>query len=257
MRSNSGKLSSIDLDRPTVKFLIFYFPFLILPMVWLELIPPVGLHVSLVAVWLAIVVLTTEILYRYTATDPEILRKIVHIGTGNVILLAWWLNIPAWIGIAAAILASIVALLSYWLPLLPGVNSVGRKSLGTFFYAISIGISIAWFWPIASPEYAALGILIMAWGDGMAALIGQRFGRHPYQVWGMNKSWEGSIAMCSVSAIVSSWILVSTHGNHWQTWSIAIAVALAATALETFSKLGLDNLTVPIGSAALAFWLIS
>ncbi len=225
-------------------------------MAWLELIPPMGLHVSLVAAWLAILVLTTETLYRYTATDPEILRKIVHIGTGHVILLAWWLHIPAWIGIGSAILASIVTLLSYWLPLLPGVNSVGRKSLGTFFYAISIGISIAWFWPIDSPEYAALGILIMAWGDGMAALIGQRFGRHPYQIWGMKKSWEGSMAMFLVSLTVSSLILVSTHGNSWQTWGVAIAVALAATVLETFSKLGLDNLTVPIGSAALAFGLI-
>jgi phytol kinase len=225
-------------------------------MPWLELIPPVGLHVSLVAAWLAIVVLTTETLYRYTTTNPEILRKIVHIGTGNVILLAWWFNIPAWIGIAAAIAASIVALLSYWLPLLPGVNSVGRKSLGTFFYAISIGISIAWFWPSDAPEYAALGILIMAWGDGMAALVGQRFGCHFYQVWGMKKSWEGSSAMFVVSAIVSSLILVGTHGNVWQTWSIAIAVAVAATILETFSKLGLDNLTVPIGSAALAFWFL-
>ena len=33
------------------------------------------------------------------------------------------------------------------------------------------------------------------------------------------------------------------------------AIALFATALEAFSKLGIDNLTVPVGSAALCFYL--
>jgi len=32
-------------------------------------------------------------------------------------------------------------------------------------------------------------------------------------------------------------------------------VAVIATALEAFSLLGIDNLTVPLGSAALAFFL--
>nr|WP_275974337.1 MULTISPECIES: diacylglycerol/polyprenol kinase family protein [Argonema] len=194
-------------------------------------------------------------LHRYTNTDPEKIRKVVHIGTGQVILLAWWLQIPAWVGITASILASAVTLLSYKFPILPGVNSVGRKSLGTFFYAISIGILTAWFWPLQQPQYAALGILVMTWGDGLAALIGQRFGKHPYKVWDIQKSWEGSLTMVLVSYAVSSLILLVAQGNIWQTWIIPIPVAIVATALEAFSKLGIDNLTVPIGSAALGFFL--
>lgn len=221
---------------------------------WLESVPDVWLQVALASAWLGAVSLLAVIVNRYTAANSEIKRKVVHIGTGNVILLAWWLHIPAWVGITASILASAVTLLSYKFPILPGINSVGRQSLGTFFYAISIGLLINWFW-LQQPHYAVLGVLVMTWGDGLAALIGQRFGKHLYQIWGMNKSWEGSLTMVLVSFIVSSLIFLEVQGNVWQTWVVSIAVALVATSLEAFSKFGIDNLTVPLGSAALSFVL--
>ncbi len=217
--------------------------------------PHIYLQIFLVGAWLGIILILAEALNRFAKVDPEMSRKVVHIGTGNVIILAWWLEIPAWIGITAGIISAAIALISYRLPILPSVNSVGRKSLGTFFYAVSIGILIGWFWSIQRPEYAALGILIMAWGDGLAAIIGQNFGKHPYHVWGMKKSWEGSMTMCLVSYAVCSLILLVVQGNIWQTWVVPIPVALAATLLETLSKVGLDNLTVPLGSAALCFVL--
>lgn len=221
----------------------------------LEWTSGLGVQTGLVAAYLAIVFLVAEGLYRYSQTGSEIPRKVVHIGSGNVVLLAWWLHIPAWVGIWAAIVAAAIALLSYRLPILPGINGVGRKSLGTFFYAISFGVLIAGFFPQDRAEYAALGMLIMAWGDGMAALIGQRWGRHGYQLWGMKKSWEGSIAMLAISCAISCSILLNVQGNSWQTWVVCLSVAVLATVLEAFSKFGIDNLTVPLGTAALAFLL--
>ncbi len=210
---------------------------------------------SIVGLGLGAIVLLAEMLHRRTATNSELARKVVHIGSGNVILVAWWLHIPTWVGVCASIIASMIALLSYYIPFLPGINSVGRKSLGTFFYAISIGVLIAWFWPLQQFHYAAIGILVMTWGDGLAGLIGQQFGQHPYEIWGMKKSWEGSLAMALTTYLVSCLILLSVQGNVWQTWLVPVAIALVATALESFSKLGIDNLTVPLGSAALAFYL--
>jgi phytol kinase len=204
---------------------------------------------------LGAIVLLAETLHRRISDNSELARKVVHIGSGNVILVAWCLQIPAWVGISASIIASIIALLSYYIPFLPGINSVGRKSWGTFFYAISIGILIAWFWPLKQYQYAAIGILVMTWGDGLAGLIGQNFGKHPYEVWGMKKSWEGTLAMALTSYVVSSLILLAVQGNVWQTWLVPVAIALVATALEAFSKLGIDNLTVPLASAALGFFL--
>ncbi|HEY9646215.1 MAG TPA: diacylglycerol/polyprenol kinase family protein [Chroococcidiopsis sp.] len=213
------------------------------------------LQIAIVAAWLGFVVVVAEGLNRLGWGTSELSRKVVHIGTGNVILLAWWLQTPMWVGIGASALSGAIALLSHYLPLLPSINSVGRKSLGTFFYAISVGVLIAWFWPLQQPQYAAIGILIMSWGDGLAALVGQQWGRRPYRLWGMSKSWEGSLTMTLASAIVAALILVSTQGNQWQVWLSALVVAVVATALEAFSKWGVDNLTVPVGSAAIALWL--
>ncbi|MGB3641981.1 MAG: diacylglycerol/polyprenol kinase family protein [Rivularia sp. (in: cyanobacteria)] len=221
----------------------------------IDSIPPLWLQVVAVGIWVSLILLSAGGVKRFAKSDSEIIRKIVHIGTGNVILLAWWLDIPASIGIAASILASAFTLLSYRFPIFPGINSVGRKSLGTFFYSVSIGILVGWFWYLEQPFYAAIGILIMAWGDGLAALVGQRFGKHKYNVLGGQKSLEGSLTMTLVSFIISILILQSVQGNNWQTWLISIVVAFVATGLEAISILGIDNLTVPLGSAALAFVL--
>lgn len=209
-----------------------------------------------VVVFLSFVIILAETLNRIVFSNAELTRKVVHIGAGNVILLAWWFQIPAWIGISAAAIASVIALLSYFLPILPSINSVGRKSLGTFFYAISMGVLIAWFFPAQSPQYAAIGILIMAWGDGMAALIGQNFGRHRYQLLGSTKSWEGSLTMTVVSYFICLIILLTVVGNFWQIWLISLFIAVVATILEAISQLGVDNLTVPIASGGLSFLLI-
>ncbi|WP_019506593.1 diacylglycerol/polyprenol kinase family protein [Pleurocapsa sp. PCC 7319] len=208
-----------------------------------------------VFIYLAMLVILAETLSRLIPDDPELTRKIVHIGSGNVILLAWWLDISTEVIVSAAIIAAAIALTSYIIPILPSIESVGRKSLGTLFYAISIGILTACFWQ-DSPQYTAIGILTMAWGDGMAAIIGQRFGKHTYQVGQITKSWEGSLAMAIASFLVTGLILWLVEGNSWETWSISLVVALVATLLEAFSKLGIDNLTVPLGSATLCFFSV-
>ena len=213
------------------------------------------LQIVLVGAWLGVVGLISQGLYLTRSVSGEITRKIVHIGAGNVILLAWWLQTPAWMGIMASIAFSLVALLSYWLPILPGINSVGRTSLGTFFYAVSIGVLTATFWPQGLPEFTVLGILTMTWGDGMAALVGQSIGHHPYQVWEMKKSWEGTGAMALVSFVAGVLVLGSVYGFTPVIGAIALVVALSATLLESFSKWGIDNLTVPLASAFLAYGL--
>ncbi|WP_017294593.1 diacylglycerol/polyprenol kinase family protein [Geminocystis herdmanii] len=207
--------------------------------------------ISIVTIYLVILLLIAEIFSRYSQTDAELTRKIVHIGTGNVILLAWWLNISQDIIIFASIIASLVAITSYFFPILPSVNGIGRKSLGTLFYAISIGILTTLFWQTGYKQFTAIGILIMSYGDGMAALIGQKYGKNKYQVLGNKKSWEGSLTMTIISIFVTLIIL----GFSWQNLMIASIVGIFATILETFSSIGIDNLTVPVISAIIAYYL--
>lgn len=218
--------------------------------------PAALVQIGVIAAWLGVVGGLAEGLRRSTSISSEITRKIVHIGAGHVILLAWWLQTPAWMGIAASVVFSGVALLSYQLPILPGINSVGRPSLGTFFYAVSVGVLTAWFWPLQLPHLAALGILVMTWGDGLAALVGQRYGKHLYKIGDTPKSWEGSLTMFLASFAVCLIILGLVQGFTGVIWVTALVVALVSTGLEAFSVYGVDNLTVPLGSAALAYGLV-
>lgn len=216
---------------------------------------PLWLQTCTIILWLLLVILAAWGASYFASANSEVIRKIVHIGTGNIVLIAWWLNIPAGVGMISAICACIVTLLSYKLPIIPGINSVGRQSLGTFFYSASIGILIAYFWPLHQPQYAVLGVMVMTWGDGFAAIIGRRFGKRKYKILGSEKSWEGSLAMYLISWIVVSLMLIIVEGNLWQIWMISVVVALIATALESISFLGIDNLTVPLGTATIAFAL--
>lgn len=215
------------------------------------------LRVALLGTYVVAIFATAEGLNRFTQVSPETMRKVVHIGVGNVILFAWWLQIPTWIGIAASVVFAAIMLLSYVLPILTSINGVGRESWGTFFYAVSIGVLVAWFWPIQQPQFAVLGVLMMTWGDGLAAVAGVRYGKHPYQVWGIQKSWEGSITMWAVSFAIATAILATTLDHPGLALGIGLLVSICGTGLEAFSKFGLDNLTVPIGSAAICFGLVT
>ena len=115
---------------------------------------------------------------------------------------------------------------------------LGERAWARFFYAISIGLLTAAFWTKGLAAFTVLGILTMTWGDGMAAIIGQSFGRHPYQVWDMTKSWEGTSAMFLVSFIIGGAVLGGVYGLTPEIGAIALFTALTATVLESFFSLG-------------------
>ncbi|MBE9203300.1 phosphatidate cytidylyltransferase [Synechocystis salina LEGE 06099] len=209
--------------------------------------------VGLAATYLGAVVLTAELLNRLSPSPAEVTRKIVHIGAGQVVLIAWWLGIPGWVGAIAGVFAAGIAVLSYRLPILPSLESVGRHSYGTLFYALSIGLLVGGFFSVGLPVFAAIGILVMAWGDGMAALVGQKWGRHRYEVFGFRKSWEGTLTMVLASFLVTVALLGYTFGFTASCFVVAGMVAIASAGLESFSRWGIDNLTVPMGSALIAF----
>lgn len=209
------------------------------------------------ALWLGGVFALAEVL-RSRHWDGEVVRKVIHIGVGNIIWLAWLLQVPQALGVGFSVVFSLVALLSYRIEILPSLNGVGRKSLGTFFYALSVGVLLALFWRDPLRVFAVIGILVMTWGDALAALIGKQWGSHVYVWAGVRKSWEGSLTMWGVSSLVVGGILSGVFGFSWMTLGLGLGIGAVAALLEVFSWQGLDNLTVPTLSAGLsygAWWL--
>ena len=213
------------------------------------------IQISAVAIWLGLVFLVSAILRRLKQ-DPELVRKVVHIGTGNVLPIAWWLHIPTWLCVSAGVTFSAIALASHYTNILPMIHDVGRKTYGVFYYALSITILVALLWD-SHPQYAVIGVMVMSWGDGMAALIGKRFGTHIFVHLGNKRSYEGSFAMFATSLLVILGVFGLTHGIRSRDLGVAIPVAAIAALLEAYSPGGTDNLSVPLSSASLSYILQS
>jgi phytol kinase len=216
----------------------------------------VGLEIQIgaIAAWLAGMFLLVSFL-SWQKAEAELVRKVMHIGTGNILLLAWLLKVPKEICLAFGLVFTAIALISYFLPILPMLHNVGRKTLGIFYYALSITLLVAWFWSIGRPEYAVIGVLVMAWGDGLAALVGTRWGKRAYEFMGSKKTLEGSLAMVAASFLVILVVNAIASGISISTILLALPVAIIAAILEAVSPGGTDNLTVPIVSATLCYFL--
>lgn len=182
----------------------------------------------------------------------ELSRKIVHIGTGPVIPLAWWLGIPSDWAIPMAILITIVILINHRWRLLPAIEDVNRNSYGTVAYALTITLLLIFFWPENAAAVCS-GVLVMAFGDGLAGLIGRKVRSPNWLIWGQRKSIAGTLTMAVITLIIlftlSLLIDASFHPLR------IFAVTGLAVGLEQLSRWGIDNLTVPMGVAVAWSWM--
>jgi phytol kinase len=201
--------------------------------------------VAAVVLWLGTVMLAALGLRRAWPRHREWSRKLVHIGTGAVVLIAWALRIDRAIAVPAAALITMAAAINHRVRVLPAIEDVGRASYGTVAYGAAITILLSLFWP-HHPDAVAAGVLVMALGDGLAGLLGAAVPSPSWQIWGQRKSLIGTTTMGLVSGIVLLGLGITTGqgpdlaGGGW------MAIALVATLLEQLALFGLDNLTVPI-----------
>ena len=210
------------------------------------------LGVAAVAAWLAAVLLTALAVRRRWPQQKEWSRKVVHIGTGAVVVLAWVFAIPRDFALGAAALVTVGTALNHRFRLLPAVEDVGRQSYGTIAYGASITILLALFWP-QQPLPVASGVLVMACGDGLAGLVGPQINSPRWRLFGQTKSMAGTAAMALTSWLVLALLIgvAQATGASAPNLVAAAVIAVAATGLEQLSGFGLDNLSVPLATASL------
>ena len=117
-----------------------------LPLWWRQ-----GLGVAAVALWLTLLAIAALQLRRLTlhggSGQREWSRKLVHIGTGAVVPLAWLFVIDRWIAIPAAATITLLAAINHSTRLLPAIEDVGRHSYGTIAYGAAITTLLWLYWP--------------------------------------------------------------------------------------------------------------
>ena len=191
-----------------------------------------------------VIVLSAALLARRQwPNQRELSRKIVHIGTGAVIPMAWWFAIPSPIAIPFAGVVTLATAINQRWRLIPAVEDVDRNSYGTTAYGLAITALLMLFWP-SRPDAVCAGVLVMACGDGLAGLIGRAVTSPRWSVAGQTKSLAGTTTMLMVSFNVL--LALSITGGSGANWTVALLLSVVATGLEQLSPAGIDNLSVPL-----------
>ena len=208
----------------------------------------------IVYAYVAVIFVVAE---KVLKTKPEVSRKFLHIMVGNMIFAMPFFSSP-WIMVGFITLPITVALffLTEYSPI-KIKNSVTESghALGLFFYAaiwtILLVIFNSYIWIVA------LSIVPLVYGDGFAALIGAKFGKIKYHVFGGEKSLEGSLSMFVVTTVMSVfvWMVFTTIGYSMPQFNLIaiLLISAVATVCEALSYGGIDNLTVPAVTSILYY----
>ena len=201
-----------------------------------------------ILLWMAMVIAGAVLCRRPRPNQRELSRKIVHIGTGAVVPLAWFFEIPFVVALPVAAVITVVTTINHQWRFIPAVEDVDRNSYGTIAYGIAITTLLLLFWPTRADAVSA-GVLVMALGDGLAGLIGRNVASPKWVLFGQTKSSVGTMTM----AVVSGLVLIGLA--RWSGADLSLPAALGmvamATGLEQLSWSGLDNLSVPLSVGVL------
>jgi len=183
----------------------------------------------------------SELYWRKHTMHDEFSRKFVHITVGSFV--AFW---PYFLNANQIRLLSVAFLIGVAVSRYGGVfkaiHTVQRPTWGEVWFALVVGL-LAFM--AAHPHIYTVALLEMSLADGLAAVVGTRFGNgNRYTVWGSPKSISGTVAFALVSIGLLIGYVLTTPGT--LPVAMILPVALGATVLENVAVHGFDNLFVPL-----------
>ena len=208
------------------------------------------------------------------ALSQQLSRKIIHIGTGPIFVLAWnfFSEAPQ-----ARWLAALVPLAITGQFVLVGLGIMKDEAAvqamtrtgdpreilrGPLYYGIIFVLATVVFW-MGSPV-GILALMIMCGGDGLADVVGRRFGKARLP-WSPQKSWVGSGAML-LGSFMFGYLYVALFNamGHFDpvldlrlTALAVLFISVLATIVESLPLRDIDNITITLAALAGAWVLIS
>ncbi len=165
----------------------------------------------IVFIFVFAVIGTGEVLRKRKGLDPNFTRKMIHFFAGDAILFCpFFINpqiipiIPLAMGILiffSSPKSPIQSMKSMFEVMARAEDYAAGHIYGPLYYIISIGILVSIFaypagtayWPLFT--LAAVGLFAMYYGDGLATIVGQRWGKHKYTIRGCTRSIQGSLTV--------------------------------------------------------------
>lgn len=209
-----------------------------------------------------------SVLLSFGRISPFVTRKVVHIGVSNWWLIAlFWMPSPE-IALIGPVSFIIINYISYRKHIFSAMeHEIPRKNLGTIYFPISLVVMVLLSYLGPMPKAAATAaILTLGYGDGLAALIGHRFGEKAQTLsfLGHRKTVPGSLTMVLVSLMVAA-LVFACSGNGLgglppvspQLLLSLLFIGVAGGVTEAVTPFGLDNLTIPLVTGLLYWWLLA
>ncbi len=211
-----------------------------------------GIMISFV--YIGILMLSAKYFEKF---DKEASRKFIHILLSN-----WWLIAMAFFDrLIFAMIPPIAFVVINFLSCRGNLIKVMEREeeqkdgLGTVYFAFSLIPLVILSYGLTNNRLIGLvGFFVMCYGDGFAAIAGKAIKSKEYKILGANKTIAGSSVMLMTSFIIT--FCVFSYCNIELFWLKAIGVSIIATILEAISAKGTDNITVPVVTSLLTYFII-
>ncbi|CAN5150053.1 SEC59/DGK1/VTE5 family protein [soil metagenome] len=195
----------------------------------------------LTAVVVFILIMLSEFWWRKHPQPNELSRKFVHITVGSFV--AFWPYFLSWTQIIILSVAFLVVVgASKYFRIFKAIHSVQRPTWGELFFALAVGIIAI---VTDTKEIYTVALLQMSLADGLAAIVGLRFGTGTrYKVFGSTKSIAGTATFFIVS--FSLLVVFASVTDSYAPLGYLVALAAVTSLIENLGVFGLDNLMVPL-----------
>jgi uncharacterized protein (TIGR00297 family) len=180
-------------------------------------------------------------------------RKLAHIGCGVIVFFFPYLfHSVHTVGVLSAAFLLLLASTRV-MGFMRSVHAVRRNTGGAYLYPVAIYATALLTWD--RPALFQISVLLLALADGLAALVGKRYGRHRYRLGSQFRTLEGSATVLGVSALVTIALLgLSGMRSTPEALAIGLLVGGLVCAIEALSLWGADNLLIPVAGALYLRW---
>ena len=182
-----------------------------------------------------------EVLARRVGLSPELVRKLAHMSSAVLAAMLPLVVSFAEIALLGLFFAALMAL-SLRLGIFKAIHGVSRPTYGEVFFPLGIA-ALAVACPSELPF--AFGVLVLGVCDGLAALVGGRFGRRVVPLVETRKTLWGTGTFLGACFVLGVLIMLPTGVSVSYAIAAAAAMAIALTPVELFLTYGFDNLVLP------------
>ncbi len=187
----------------------------------------------------------SEFLHKKGVVSAEFVRKLVHVGVGTLIFIAYpFFKGPTPILILSGLFVVMNAV-NLAVGAFRGMEDVDRESIGTVLYPLSVFFVTLFFFREKIVLFTSLSALF--YGDAFAAIVGKKYPIKVFKTKFGSKSLGGSL----VVGLLIFLLLIFWGVNFIN----AFVIAFLGVSLEAGFFGGIDNLTLPLGLAFIIHYL--